>query len=246
MKNSYFFLLFLFMCYQSVSQTNCSSAQSDLNYAYSHVKSAYDSNNLTHIKYYGKRSFDAFERAKKELENCNCKQAYDFAFEGSTLLSKLIKSETYEDGRFFIKRTREIAQKAIEELDICSKLSYEDETLIELEYERLKLEKQQLELKQKEAKIQQLLADKENRELRIRKEKLIYANEQAVLSNITAYNDMLVACECEERVSKISLNNENLLSKNLSEIKLYYLNSIKQTTMNYLNSLNQCNLGLNK
>ena len=93
MKNSYFFLLFLLMYFQSVSQTKCSDAQSDLNYAYSHVKSAYDSNNLTHIKYYGKRSLDAFERAKNELENCDCQQANDYAYKGKTLLSKLLKSE---------------------------------------------------------------------------------------------------------------------------------------------------------
>ena len=246
MKNSYFFLLFLFTFFQSVSQTKCSDAQSDLNYAYSHVKSAYDSNNLTHIKYYGKRSFDAFERAKEELEDCNCKEAYDHAYEGNKLLSKLFKTETYEDGRFYVKRTREIARKAIEELEICSKLTYEDEALAELEYERLQLEKQQLELKQKEAQIQRLLADKENRELRIKKEKLIYANDQAVSSNINAYNDMLIACECNERVANITLNNKNLLSKDLSEIKSYYLSTIKQATMDYLTSLNQCNSGLNK
>ena len=115
-----------------------------------------------------------------------------------------------------------------------------------MEYERLKLEKQQLELKRKEAQIQQIIADKENRELRIRKEKLVYANDQAVSSNISAYNDMLIACECDERVSNISPNKENLLSQNISEIKAYYLGVIKQVTINYLTSLNQCNSGLNK
>ncbi len=245
MKNNYFFLVFVFFYFQLNAQSKCSSAEPDLNYAYSLVKSAYDSNNLTHLKYYSKRSFDAFERAQNKLEGCNCERANNFALEGSQLLSKLENSTTFEDGRFYVKRAREIAQKAIQELEICSKLTYEDEALVELEFERQKLEEQQKQLKQKEAKIKQLLADKEQRELRIKKEKLIYANQQAISSNINAYNEMLSACECEGSVSKFSVNNENLFSKDLTEIKLYYLSTIKKATINYLSSLNQCTIGYN-
>lgn len=241
MKNSYFFLLFFIVYIQSIAQTKCSSAQSDLNYAYSHIKSAYESNNLTHLKYYGKRSFDAFERSKKALENCNCMQAYNYSYDASSLLTKLVESETYEDGRFYIKRTRELAKKAIQELDLCSKLTAEDEALAELEYERQTLEEQQKQLKLKEAKIKQLLVDKENRELRLKKETLITTNQQAISSNINAFNDMLTACECDARIFVDSLSTENLLSKNLNEIKSYYLRSIRKVTQDYITSLNQCN-----
>ena len=234
MKNNYFFLVFVFFYFQLNAQSKCSSAEPDLNYAYSLVKSAYDSNNLTHLKYYSKRSFDAFERAQNKLEGCNCERANNFALEGSQLLSKLENSTTFEDGRFYVKRAREIAQKAIHELENCSKLTYEDEALVELEFERQKLEEQQKQLKQKETKIQQLLADKEERELRIKKEKLIYASQQVLSSNINTYNEMLLANECEGSVSKLSVNNKNLLSKDLTEIKLYYLNTIKKATLNYL------------
>lgn len=246
MKNNFFFLVFVFFYFQLNAQSKCSSAEPDLNYAYSHVKSAYDSNNLTHLKYYSKRSFDAFERAQSKLEGCNCENANNYAFEGSQLLSKLEKAATFEDGRFYVKRALNIAQKAIHELEICSKLTYEDEALVELEFERQKLEEQQKQLKQREAKIQQLMADKEERELRIKKEKLIYANQQTLSSNIIAYNEMLLACECEDSISKLSVNNENLLSKDITEIKMYYLSAIKKVTLNYLSSLNQCTVGFNK
>ena len=115
-----------------------------------------------------------------------------------------------------------------------------------MEFERQKLEEQQIQLKQREVKIQQLMVDKEESELRIKKEKLIYANQQTLSSNIIAYNEMLLACECEDSISKLSVNNENLLSKDITEIKMYYLSAIKKVTLNYLSSLNQCTIGFNK
>lgn len=241
MKINYFFLLFFVVYIQSFGQT-CSDAESDLNYAYSHVKSAYDSNNLTHLQYYSKRSYDAFERAKEKLNNCNCSEAYNFANEGHKLLSKLPDAKTFEDGRFYVKRTREIAQKAINELDICSKLTLEDEALVELEYERQKLEEQQKQLEHKEAEIKHMLANKAQRELQIKKEKLISLNEQTITSNINAYNDMLSACECNSIISNTSINNEELFTKSLKQIKMHYLNTVKKITSNYLITLNNCKI----
>ena len=241
MKKNYFFLLFFVVYIQSFGQT-CSDAESDLNYAYSHIKSAYDSNNLTHLQYYSKRSFDAFERAKEKLSNCNCLEAYDYAYEGHKLLSKLPNAKSYEDGRFYVKRARETAQNAISELEICSKLTFEDEALVELEYERLKLEEQQKQLKQKEAEIKQMLAQKEQRELRNKKEKLIGLNEQALAANISAYNNMLSACKCNSMISNTSINNEDLFSKSLEQIKVHYLNTVKRITAHYLSTLNNCKI----
>ncbi len=241
MKKNHFFLLFFVVYIQSFGQT-CSDAESDLNYAYSHVKSAYDSNNLTHLQYYSKRSFDAFERAKEKLTNCNCSDAYDYAYEGHKLLSKLPDSKSFEDGRFYVKRAREIAQKAINELDICSKLTNEDEALAELEYERQKLEEQQKQLKQKEAEIRQMLAEKEQKELRIKKEKLISLNEKAIAANISSYNDMLSACDCNSKVTNTNFRNEDLFSKSLGQIKAHYLNTVKRITTNYLTTLNNCKI----
>ena len=241
MKKNYFFLLFFIVYIQSSGQS-CSDAESDLNYAYSHVKSAYDSNNLTHLQYYSKRSFDAFERAKEKLNDCNCPDVYNYAYEGHKLLSKLPNAKSFEDGRFYVKRARETAQKAINELEICSKLSNEDEALVELEYERQKLEDQQEQLKKKEAEIKLMIAQKEQRELRIKKEKLINLNEQAIVANINAYNDMLMACECNSIISKRSIDTEALFSKNLEEIKAFYLDTIKRINSNYLSTIDNCRI----
>ena len=158
------------------------------------------------------------------------------------MLSNLPNASSYEDGRFYVKRAREIAQKAINELEICSKLTNEDEALVELEYERQKLEEQQKRLEQKEAEIKQLLVKKQQRELRIKKEKLISLNEQAIVANISAYNDMLTACECNSMISNASITAENLFSKSLEQIKTYYLDTVKRITNNYLSALNNCKI----
>jgi len=195
---------------------------------------------LTHLKYYSKRSLDAFERVKSELKDCNCSEASNFTYEGSTLLSKSLEVDTYEDGRFYVKRAREKAKNAISELEICSKLTFEDEVLIELEHERQKLEEQQKQLNQKEVKIKQLLEQKNEKDLRIKKEKLIGLNEKAILSNIKAYNNMLSACECTSRISDSNFNNDDLSSKSLDQIKSFYLSIIEKITIIFLSTLNEC------
>lgn len=242
MKKIYIFLIFSSVVLSAFGQSECLDAQSDLNYAYSHVKSAYESNNLSHLKYYSKRSLDAFDRAKAYLENCNCRNSYDLAFKAHELLGKVENAELFEDGRFYVKRARELAQKSINEFEICSKYTIEDEALVELEYEREKLKEQQEKLRQKELEIKQQLLRKEQKELLLKKEKLIAINEEALTTNILAYNNMLSACECNSTVSRSSLSNENLLSKSIAQIKLFYLNSAKEITASYLSSLSQCKI----
>ena len=146
MKKNYLFFLISFAYIQSYAQSNCEDAHSDVIYAYSHVKSAYDSNNISHLKDYSKRSTDAFNRAKKILNDCGCETSYNYAFDASELLSKVEDVKTYEDGRFYVKRARDIAKKVINELELCTKLTQEDEALASLEYDRLKLKQQQIEL----------------------------------------------------------------------------------------------------
>ncbi len=51
-----------------------------------------------------------------------------------------------------------------------------------------------------------MLAQKKQRELRIKKEKLISLNELAITSNTNAYNDMLSACECDSKISNTSIS----------------------------------------
>ena len=240
MKKNYLFFLIITVYMQSYAQIDCNDAHSDVIYAYSHVKSAYDSNNITHLKYYSKRSLDAFNRAKKKLNSCECEASYNYAYDAFELLDRVSSSETFEDGRFYVKRAREIAKKVINELEICTQLSSDDEAMAELENERLKLKQQQIELNLKEEQIKLKLAEREIKELRLIKEQLIKKNELALIESVRALNGILTACECNSEVLVIERDKKVFLSKDLEEIKAHYLTITKNITSSYLKKIKDC------
>ncbi|WP_347922425.1 hypothetical protein [Pontimicrobium sp. SW4] len=241
MKKNYLFFLFSLTFICTNAQNKCEDAHSDAIYAYSHVKSAYDSNNISHLKDYSKRSTEAFSRAKKILNDCGCETSYNYAFDAHELLSKVENAKTFEDGRFYVKRARDIAKKVINELEICTKPTQEDEALAALEYDRLKLKQQQIELNLKEAELKEKLAKKKAAELRLKKEQLISKNDLALTSNLESFNSILNVCDCDLEMPEINYKKEALLSKNLNEIKKEYLTIFKNMTSNYLDKLNACN-----
>ena len=116
-----YFVLFVFY-FQSHSQASCSDANSDVIYAYSHIKAAYESNNLDHLKYWSNRCLEVFEKAKDKLESCGCEKAYNHTLDIVELLSNVEYSETNEDGRFYVKRARDLAKEAINEFELCTEL----------------------------------------------------------------------------------------------------------------------------
>lgn len=240
-KNYTIFLLLIFYIAISNGQSNCSEAYPDLNYAYSHVKLAYNSNNITHLKYYSNKSEKAFERAKKILINCNCNNAYNYAYDGHKMLSKVKDVETYEDGRFYVKRGRDTAKESILELDECTKLSNNDNSLEALQQEKLILKQQQLELMRKEEEIKTKMAEQKRKELMLKKELLINSYETAISSNIKNFNSVLKNFECNYQFKKENISQNELIAKSIKEIKSYYLKSIKKTTSTYLAQLDICN-----
>ena len=242
MKKNYFFLLIFLFALKINSQTNCLDAQADLNYAYSHVKSSYDSNNHSHLKYYAKRSYDAFVRANELLKDCDCNEAYQYGYEAQKMLHKLPESSSFEDGRFYVKRAKETAQKAFIAYENCTKLATEDEALAKLEYEQQKLQEQQERLKQKEEELKRILVEKKQKELQLKKEKLITESELALNKTIDALNSMLDACECNSRVLTKPLLEGSMDDKSIEDIKLIYINTIKKMTSDYLTQLNQCEI----
>jgi hypothetical protein len=120
MNKIHLFFLFITVSMSSHGQENCKEADSDLIYAYSHIKSAYNSNNIHHLKYYAKRSLEAFERARPKLKTCGCDIAYNKVYDAIELLENVESAKTNEDGRFYVKRTREIAKNSITEMDKCT------------------------------------------------------------------------------------------------------------------------------
>lgn len=239
MKHYYTLVVALFLCTSISGFAQCSNVQSDLTYAYSHVKDAFEANNLTHIQYYANRSLEAFQRAQEKFKTCKCEVANNLTYDNIELLEKVETSETFEDGRFYIKRAIEGAKNTMNALDHCTAVSskgtsssYNEPVLAastttssnENITDRLKqAEQAELQLKQ----IKQLL---------------IGENKAVVLSNIEVYNKALDLCDCKSKVFDITQNEEEneLISKSIDEIKSHYLSTLKKLTSNYLTQLNQC------
>lgn len=248
MKNYYLFLVLL-VSFVSSGQTNCDDANSYLVSAYSHVKNAYDSNNISHLKYYANRSVESFKLSKKTLKNCGCENALILADKSIDLLTKVEAVKTYEDGRFYVKRARDISKESVIEIDKCSITNYENKDevdtennkLTQLQNEQLKLKQQQDDLKRKEEEIKTKLAEQKEKELSLKKKQLILSYQTAIASNIKSYNETLEICDCSNhKTLSYTENSEDLLSESLEYIKTFYKNSIKTLASNYLSELNLC------
>lgn len=246
MKKNYLVLLFILTSQVFYGQTACDDANSDLIYAYSHVKSSYNSNNISHLKYYANRSLEVFERSKKKLKECGCETAYDLAFEAAQLLSKVESAESYEDGRFFVKRARDIAQQSVTELDKCTvptkdvQVNIDSQQLSSLQMEQEKLKQQQEELKRRAEEIKIKLAEQDEKALKLKKEEIINSYKTAISSNIESYNNALKVCDCNHSLIKLEEKNIDVTEKSIEDIKSYYLTSLKGLTTNYLSQLNLC------
>lgn len=248
MKKYYSIFLLLLTPLISSSQSNCDDANSYLVNAYSHVKDAYDSNNIDHLKYYANRSLESFKLSKKTLNNCNCQIALDLTDKGIGLLEKVETANTYEDGRFYVKRARDVAKESVIEIDKCSMADYvantsdttiqEDHTLTEIQKEQLKLQKQQEALKLREAQIKTQLAQQKEKELILRKEQLILSYKNVMQRNVEIYNETLKICDCQHNPITVIQSNEDMLTKSIDDIKKHYNKNLKTLASNYLEQLN--------
>ena len=246
MKNYYIIYFFIASSFAINAQTNCDEANSYLVSAYSHVKDAYDSNNISHLKYYANRSVESFKLSKNTLINCGCETALVLVNKGIDLLAKVEDVETFEDGRFYVKRARDISKESVIEIDKCSIANNnindttKNDELTNLQTEQLKLKQQQEALKLKEAEIKKKLAEQNEKELKLKKEKLMLSYKSAIALNIKTYNETLKVCNCNHEVIKNNNASKDLTSANITEIKTYYIKNLKDITSVYLNTLNTC------
>ena len=240
MKNYYLFLFFILICLKFQSQTNCSEANSEINYAYSNVKHSYESNNISHLKEYAYKSLEAFKRAESKLKDCGCEVSYNHAYDAMQLLEKVDPAESYEDGRFFVKRARDLAKECIIELDKCTAENQEDNSLSLLQDEQKELQQQQLLLKQKEKDIKLKMAEQKEKELIMKKEEMISQYNSAIASNVISFNNILKIYNSKDEVVIPNENSSNLMHKSLEEIKSHYLQKLKGLTNTYLSYLNIC------
>jgi len=224
MKRNYFFCLFIIFCLKFQGQTDCSEADSDLIYAYSDIKTSYESNNISHLKYNAHKSLEAFKLAKPKLKSCGCEASYNYVYDAIELLERVDPTETYEDGRFYVKKVRELAKQSIIELDKCTaRIQEKDTTLETLQSEQEALKKQQMELKAKEKEIQLKLMQQQEKELALQKEQKISEYENAISSSLKNYNEILKICNCETEIFSSSENPGSILNKSLEEINTYYI-----------------------
>ncbi|WP_339917599.1 hypothetical protein [Yeosuana marina] len=240
MKKNYLFFLFILICLKFQGQTNCSEADSDVIYAYSDVKTSYEANNISHLKEYAYKSLMAFKRALPKLKDCGCETSYNHAFDAVDLLEKVEPAETYEDGRFFVKRARDIAKESIIELDKCTAADQKDNSLSQLKDEQETLKQQQLELQQKEKEIRMKLAAQKEKALMLKKEQMITEYKSAISVSVKNYNDILKISDSKNTISVPNESADSLNTKSIDEIKTYYLKSLKGLASTYMSYLNDC------
>ena len=250
MKN-FSLLLFLVTSLNIIAQnTNCDDANSYLVNAYSHVKDAYESNNLSHLKYYANRSLESFKLSKNTLNDCDCETALKLANKSVELLAKVDYTETFEDGRFYVKRARDLSKESVIEIDKCSYSNGSVETerfnnhksneLSDLQNEQLKLKQQQEALKLKENQIKEKLAQQNKKALKLKIEQLIISYKTAIASNTKTFNDTLKICDCRHKTIKGIESSQDLTTMNIEAIKMHYNNELKTLASNYLEQLNLC------
>lgn len=252
MKN-YYLLFFLATSMVVSAQSKCDNATSYLGNAYSHVKDSYEANNISHLKYYANRSVESFQLAKDALGFCNCEKAVELAEKSIEVLAKVEDAETYEDGRFFVKRGREFSKESLIEIDKCAYNQYQkvapttvavsstsgSSELSDLQQEQLKLKQQQEALKLKAEQIKMQLAQQEAQELALQKQHIIKTYKARILENIKSYNETLKIYGSDSPVT-FEDTIIDLETKSVSEIKSHYLNEMKSLTKTYLEALNRC------
>ncbi|MDN3666464.1 hypothetical protein ACFFU1_13170 [Algibacter miyuki] len=246
---TYVLLTALFTTLISNSQAACDDANAYLVNAYSHIKDSYDSNNISHLKYYANRSLESIELAKENLEGCDCQTAVDLAGETVDLLLKVENQPTFEDGRFYVKRARELSQKSVIASDKCTAgitnngnndVLDDDNTLAELQNEQLKLKQQQEALKLKEAELKMKLSAQKDKALRLEKKQLISGYNLTITENIKTFNKTLMHCGNANTVLKSPAIEVGLADNDMDAINVYFIKILKTLTSEYATALNAC------
>ncbi|MBP0903938.1 hypothetical protein ACFSKN_05695 [Mariniflexile gromovii] len=244
MKHIYLFLV-LITSFSINGQTECDDANYYLVSAYSHVKSSYDANNISHLKYYANRSVESLNLSNKKLSSCDCAPAKELADKAIILLSKVEAAKTYEDGRFYVKQGRDLSKESVIAIDKCMTSTNTEsvtnlDALSDLEKEQQQLKQQQEALKLKEAEIKAKLAEQKEKELELKKEALILNYQNAIASNIKTYNETLKSCNCNHQSIKNMDDLEDATSKSIEELKVFYVNNLKTLASAYLSELSLC------
>jgi len=228
------------MAVLTIPASNCSEVSSDVSYAYSHLKKAYNSNNVDHLKHYAERSISALLRSVEILNDCGCESALANAKKGLYLLNRIATTETFEDGRFYVKRARPIAKEVIIALDYCTardpEISLQSAHLTTEQAQHIP-EPEQIK-KQGEIPKSQLEAA-ENARAKLQNEHLISNLEGLIMKNLNTHNETLKSYNCKPISEKLYKSNASLPDSERA-IKLYYKNILEKLSKEYLSALDSC------
>jgi hypothetical protein len=239
MKKMRLLILMALGIYSIDAKSDCLDVYGDLNNAYANVRDAYEANNISHLKYYSQRSLELFKTVQIDLKDCDCDKAYELAIDATEILKKIKPADTYEDGRYLVKRARELGSETITALDMCT-ISETNEDEADLEREDEILIAQDVEIARKEAELKQLHEQRRLNEIKLKKEILVKKNEAAIAIKIKSFNDVLAACDCTATIEKESYNMDALLTKDIDVIKHKYLTINQSMTLTYLAELKKC------
>jgi hypothetical protein len=220
---------------------DCFEAKSQAAYAYSHAKQAYDANNRDHLSQFAARAVEAFDNAKIAAQNCGCTTAYNIAYDGSNLIAKAVDIEKWEDGRYYVKKARELGKQLIDELDLCTaNIEAANPDLSELQKEQEALKQQQAELMRKQDVIRQKLAMQQQQETHLIKQKLMAKNDSALKAYRASFAKVLASCDCN--VSAVATNEiVDISLMSIEELKMHYKNKAISLSEQFAEILKTCN-----
>ncbi|MFP2995990.1 hypothetical protein ABN763_08765 [Spongiivirga sp. MCCC 1A20706] len=203
----------------------CDDASSQASYAYSHTKKAYDSNNRDHLTQASERAYEAFVNTRDAAEKCGCDNAYNKAYDAVELISKAVDVTKWEDGRYYVKKSKTLAQEIIDALDQCAangpmveEVTLDDSGLTELQAQQKALEEQQKALKAKEMALKEEMATKAKEKERLKKEAFVKKQNAHLSAFVNSANNILSATKCEDTLEMTEADN-SILDLSFEEIE---------------------------
>lgn len=211
------------------------------------VTAGIKSYNLESLKYHARISKEAIEIVQKLAKAEQCRNVLDLSNSINIYLETALSAESLFSGRTYLNKTEDLIPKAFYEYDLCTSKGANTASsdnghnaLNTLQQQQADLKAQQAALEQKAKDIKLQLAEQEKRESLLKKEQFIASNENAITIKISAYNDVLRSCDCQDTVSYSSESVSFLSAKNFQDIKMHYLNTIISISENYTNKIKAC------
>ncbi len=225
---------------------SCDDASSQASYAYSHSKKAYDSNNRDHLTQASERAYEAFVKTRDAAEKCGCDNAYNKAYDAVELISKAVDVTKWEDGRYYVKKSRTLAQEIIDALDQCAAngpvvadVSVDDSGLSELQAQQKVLEEQQKALKAKEQALKEEMAAKAEEKERLKKVAFVKKQNTSIMRFVESANNILSATKCEDVLETTEADN-SILDLSMTEIETYFKSEAADLAKALADKLSAC------